>query len=98
MTVEETPGLQVRNGGFRFSLDLAALVVVILQLGGVIWFASAINQQVVSLEQRMNAVEHVQADRSISLSDIAVQLGRIQQKLTDIGQKVGTDMTGGPGR
>lgn len=95
MANDDAPGMQIHNGGFRFSLDLAALVVVILQLGGVIWFASAINQQVVSLEQRMNVVEHVQADRSISLSDIAVQLGRIQQELTDI--KVG--MTGrGPGQ
>lgn len=90
MIDDVTPTVEVGKGGFRFSLDMAALVVVILQLGGVIWFASAINQQVVSLEQRMGAVEHVQADRSISLSDIAVQLGRIQQKLTDIGQKVGS--------
>lgn len=87
---EERPSIEVGKGGFRFSFDMAALVVVILQLGGVIWFASAINQQVVSLEQRMAAVEHTQAARSVSLSDIAVQLGRIQQKLTDIGQKMGS--------
>jgi hypothetical protein len=41
------------------------------------------------MHARVEALEKNDLARNVSLTDISVKLGRMEQKLSDIGQKVG---------
>ncbi|MBU6246481.1 MAG: hypothetical protein KGN77_01895 [Xanthomonadaceae bacterium] len=74
----------------RLWLDGAIIAAIIGQIALALFWAGGINAQVAEVRARLAGVEATQANRTTALSDIAVRLGRIDQKLTDIGQKVGS--------
>lgn len=73
----------------RLVLDGAIVAAIIGQIALGVFWAGGINAQVAEVKARLVAVEAVQANRDAALTAIAGQLGRMDQKLTDIGQKVG---------
>lgn len=74
----------------RMFLDGAIVIALLGQIALGVFWAGGINAQVAEVKARLAAVETAQANRNTALTEIAVRLGRIDQKLADIGQKVGT--------
>lgn len=74
----------------RIAIDGALVGAILIQVAAALYTFGGMRQQIDSLERRMTTVETMQVNRSAGLTAIAVRLGRIEQKLTDIGQKVGS--------
>ena len=79
-----------RERGYRVIFDGAIVAAVVMQIVAGFYWAGIIHQQMQDVTQRVDGLEHIQSQRTTALTDIAVKLGRIDQKLADIGQKVGT--------
>jgi prefoldin subunit 5 len=73
----------------RVVFDGALVAAIVLQIGFGIYWAGQTNQQMSDMRGRVEALEKQDLARNISLTDISVRLGRMEQKLSDIGQKVG---------
>ena len=78
-----------RANQFRIVFDGALVAAILIQIGVGIYWAGQMNQQMADTRARVSALETQEAARNISLTDISVRLGRMEQKLSDIGQKVG---------
>lgn len=67
-------------------IPLALIITIIVQTVSVVWFASALWQQVQSQEARINAIEAVKMDARLvrleeALANVRPQLDRIETKL-----------------
>lgn len=78
-----------RERGFRIVFDGAVIVALVMQISAGLYWAGIIHQQMEDVTARVNVLERAQRDGATALTDVAVRLGRIEQKLTDIGQRVG---------
>ena len=74
---------------FRVVFDGAVVVALIMQIGAGLYWAGIIHQQMLDVTARVDAMQKQDQERSATVTSVAVRLGRIEQKLTDIGQKVG---------
>jgi prefoldin subunit 5 len=78
-----------RAGASRVFFDGAVVAAILLQIGFGIYWAGQTSQQLSDMHARVDALETQESARNVSLTDISVRLGRMEQKLSDIGQKVG---------
>lgn len=67
-------------------IPLALILTIVVQTVSVVWFASALWQQVQSQEARINAIEAVKMDARLvrleeALANVRPQLDRIETKL-----------------
>jgi prefoldin subunit 5 len=73
----------------RIMFDGALVAAILIQIGFGIYWAGQTSQQMTDMHARVEALEKNDLARNVSLTDISVKLGRMEQKLSDIGQKVG---------
>ena len=78
-----------RERGFRIVFDGAVIAAIIMQITAGLYWAGVIHQQMQDVTERVDTLEKQDRERNAAVTDVAVRLGRIEQKLTDIGQKVG---------
>lgn len=74
---------------YRIVFDGAVVVAVAMNLSAGLYWAGVIHQQVMDVRGRVESLEEQNTQRNVAITDIAVRLGRIEQKLSDIGQRVG---------
>ncbi len=77
------------DGTFRFVFDGAMILALMMQIGAGLYWAGIIHQQMQDVTARVDAMQKQNQERAATVTSVAVRLGRIEQKLTDIGQKVG---------
>ena len=63
------------------NLPIAAVVIILIQLGGGIWFGSNISSRVSAVENRLESSEILPLGSANRLSEMSERLARIETKL-----------------
>lgn len=84
--MDEKPG---GDRASRVMLDGAVIAAIIMQICGGLYWAGVIHQQMQDVSARVDTMEKQERERATVATDVSVRLGRIEQKLADIGQKIG---------
>ena len=80
---------QSRDPRSRIFFDGAVVAAIVLQVLAALYWAGIMRQEMTDVTARVTMLERQQRDGGAAMTSVAVRLGRIEQKLTDIGQKVG---------
>ncbi len=80
---------QSRDPRGRIFFDGAIVAAIVMQISAALYWAGIIRQEMTDVTTRVTVLERQQRDGGATMTSVAVRLGRIEQKLTDIGQKVG---------
>lgn len=65
-------------------IPLAIMLAILLQTGGVIWWASALNEKLDSLRETVNELKAERVSQTAALKDIAL----LQQSIVELSRRV----------